>query len=398
MVDYIFVQGVQFLTTISHELKFRTAEALPITYKKGTRKEDILTGVNKVIKLYESRVLIMEQIHGENEFECIREEIRPTLLNISAADEHVSMIERSIRTIKERKRSQVQYLPYNKYPRTLVIGCDISVIKINIKSNDLFRRTVGSLFTQLSKVDKYAQVSVNEGIRRHGDKAVAAVLAEFSQLNDKGVFRPRKINELNTRQRSEALNLITMVKEKRDGKIKGRACADGRKQRRYINRDEVSSPTVQLESLMISLLIDAHKRRDVAMADVTGAYLLANMNDFVLVKISGSSVDIMCKVNTMFKQYVCIEKGRKVLYLQLTKALYGYMQSALLWYDTFKGCLMDMGFTINPYDPCVANKVINNNQCTICWYVDDTKISHHDSRVVDAVILPYFRYGWLIIK
>ena len=32
-----------------------------------------------------------------------------------------------------------------------------------------------------------------------------------------------------------------MAKEKRDGKIKSRECADGRKQRNYINRDDVSS-------------------------------------------------------------------------------------------------------------------------------------------------------------
>ena len=63
-----------------------------------------------------------------------------------------------------------------------------------------------------------------------------------------------------------------MLKQKRDGKIKGRACADGRKQRRYIKRDKVSSPTVQLESLMITLLIDAYEKRDVAMADVVGVY------------------------------------------------------------------------------------------------------------------------------
>ena len=52
MVDYMFVQGIQFLTTISHELKYRTVEALLFTYKKGARKEDILSGLTKVIRLY----------------------------------------------------------------------------------------------------------------------------------------------------------------------------------------------------------------------------------------------------------------------------------------------------------------------------------------------------------
>ena len=45
-----------------------------------------------------------------------------------------------------------------------------------------------------------------------------------------------------------------------------------------------------------------------------------------------------------------------------------------------------MGFEHNPYDPCVANKLVDGKQCTICWYVDDTKISHKDSKVVDWVI------------
>ena len=62
------------------------------------------------------------------------------------------------------------------------------------------------------------------------------------------------------------------------------------------------------------------------------------------------------------------------------------MQSAILWYDTFKSCLEEIGFKVNPHDKCVANMVINGKQCTICWYVDDTKISHVDSKIVDQVI------------
>ena len=48
--------------------------------------------------------------------------------------------------------------------------------------------------------------------------------------------------------------------------------------------------------------------------------------------------------------------------------------------------LEDMGFEINPYDTCVANKIINGSQCTICWYVDDLKISHIEEDVVMKVI------------
>jgi hypothetical protein len=100
---------------------------------------------------------------------------------------------------------------------------------------------------------------------------------------------------------------------------------------------------------MISLMIDAMERRDVATADVEGAYLHADMEDFVLLKLVGEAVYIMCQVNPKYENYVVIENGKKVLYLQeLLKALYSCVQSALLWYDLFTNTLVQMGFKLNP--------------------------------------------------
>ena len=45
-----------------------------------------------------------------------------------------------------------------------------------------------------------------------------------------------------------------------------------------------------------------------------------------------------------------------------------------------------MGFTINKYNKCVANKMINGKQCTIAWYVDDVKISHTEQSVIDKIV------------
>ena len=45
-----------------------------------------------------------------------------------------------------------------------------------------------------------------------------------------------------------------------------------------------------------------------------------------------------------------------------------------------------MGFEVNPYDRCVANRIVNENQQTICWYVDDNKLSHKDPAVNDEVL------------
>jgi hypothetical protein len=230
------------------------------------------------------------------------------------------------------------------------------------------------------------QMTAKAGIKKHGQIAVEALFNEFLQLHDLTVFRAQKKNKLTKEETKAALCAISMIKEKRCGKIKGRTVADGRPQRKIYSKEDTSSPTVSNDALMMSILIDAKERRDVATADVAGAYLHAEMEDFMLLKMEGESVDIMCDVSPEDETFVCYENSKKVLYLELLKALYGCVQSALLWYELFSGTLKGMGFKLNPYDTCIANKTTDKKQCTIAWYVDDTKISHVDDNVVSHVI------------
>ena len=81
-----------------------------------------------------------------------------------------------------------------------------------------------------------------------------------------------------------------------------------------------------------------------------------------------------------------------MLYLRILRALYGCIESALQWYNLYKITLKSEGFVVNPYDFCVANKVINRKQCTITWYVDDNKLSHDDPKVMDSVLSMIKRY------
>ena len=45
-----------------------------------------------------------------------------------------------------------------------------------------------------------------------------------------------------------------------------------------------------------------------------------------------------------------------------------------------------MGFKLNEYDKCIANKTINGKQCTVAWYVDDNFVSHVEKKVVDDIL------------
>ena len=55
-----------------------------------------------------------------------------------------------------------------------------------------------------------------------------------------------------------------------------------------------------------------------------------------------------------------------MLYARLNKALCGMLKAALLFYKRLCRWLEDKGFEANPYDPCVANKIVNGTQMTIC--------------------------------
>jgi hypothetical protein len=126
---------------------------------------------------------------------------------------------------------------------------------------------------------------------------------------------------------------------------------------------------------MMSILIDAHEGRDVATVDVSGVYLRAKMDDVVIIKFTVAFVDILCKMKPEYALFVTCKNGVKVLYVQLLKAMYGCVKSALLWYSLLVQTLHGLGFELNPYEPCKANCLIEGSQCTIAWYVDDNKIS-----------------------
>ena len=50
-------------------------------------------------------------------------------------------------------------------------------------------------------------------------------------------------------------------------------------------------------------------------------------------------VNITHDVNPEYKPYVRYEHGKKVLYVRILKALYGMIESAVLWYGLAKGFL-----------------------------------------------------------
>ena len=125
------------------------------------------------------------------------------------------------------------------------------------------------------------------------------------------------------------------MKKKRCRKIKTRTCANGSKQKRYLKYGEITaSPTVSVEAIIGTLLIDANEERYIAIFDILGAYLHTEMlaNKKLLMFFRDEFADIMCDINNEYRQYVRGEREKKVLYVKVLQAIYGCIESALLWY------------------------------------------------------------------
>ena len=83
------------------------------------------------------------------------------------------------------------------------------------------------------------QMPAKKGIKLFGEKAIAAMIKEFEQLDEgafpgKPVVKPIDPNTLTREEKYKAMEAVNLIKEKRCGKIKGRMCANGSTQRKYL--------------------------------------------------------------------------------------------------------------------------------------------------------------------
>ena len=232
------------------------------------------------------------------------------------------------------------------------------------------------------------QMFLKAGLQTFGDDGLKAVEKEMRQLHDRDVMKPVHKNCLSAEQRREALAYLMFLKRKHCGRIKGRGCADGCKQRAYITKEDSTAPTVRTEAVFLTAVIDAMEGRNVVVLDVPGAFMQAEIDELVHVRFTGAMVTLLLEIDyEMYKDYVVVEKGERAMYMELLKALYGTLREArLFWQKLSKQLIDEWGFTPNKYDDCVVNKMINRQQMTVVWHVDDLKVSHVDAAEVEKFV------------
>jgi hypothetical protein len=237
---------------------------------------------------------------------------------------------------------------------------------------------------QLTGTMMMQQHYFQKGLKIFGKKGEAAVEKELTQMHDMQAYTPIDASTLSEAEKKDAINQLMFLTEKRCGKIKARSCADGRKQREYIKKEDASSPTVSLEAIMLTMAIEAAEGREVACIDIPGAFLHTDIDEDVVMQLRGKLAELMVQVDPkLYRKHIVMENGHKILYVKAQKAVYGLLRSSLLFYLKLKGDLERLGFEFNPYDPCTANKMIDGHQMTVVYHVDDLKVSHKDPKQID---------------
>ena len=205
--------------------------------------------------------------------------------------------------------------------------------EIGYEQNEALRHTV------------LTQYTLKKGLQVFGPPGVEAVYKELLQLHERKVGEPRDASKLSPTQKKNALGYLMFLKQKRTGQIKGRRCAGGRKQRLYTPKDDASSPTVATESVLLSCIIDAKERRDVATVNILGTFMQGDQDETVHMRLEGTLAELLTKYDPkLYRQYVVTENNKPILYVELIKALYGTLCASLIFWRKLTSKLVEWGF------------------------------------------------------
>ena len=119
-------------------------------------------------------------------------------------------------------------------------------------------------------------------------------------------------------EKAKAQNGIMLVTKKRDKSVKGRLVYDGSKTRDWVSREKAASPTVSLESLFLTSVIDARENCDVMTCNIPNAFIQAHMprtnagDERVIMKVTGMLVDLLVQLSpNTYGSHVVFENGKK---------------------------------------------------------------------------------------
>jgi hypothetical protein len=120
-----------------------------------------------------------------------------------------------------------------------------------------------------------------------------AVSKELKTFNMYDMFEPLNANRLLDEEKLKASTSLIFLKEKQNGNLKARSCANGSVQGEHVEA-VVPTAVVVLESVeFVTLTTDSTEKQKVATIYISGTFLHANNDNYVVVKMNGSLAGMM---------------------------------------------------------------------------------------------------------
>ena len=137
---------------------------------------------------------------------------------------------------------------------------------------------------------KAEQMSIQEGVTKHGQKGKESVMKEIRNLAEKNeCFREVNYDGPSQEKKDKASPLLLPMAMKRNGDLKTRGAANGKIQKMHADKSDASSPAPDFNSLKCLYAVFAKEGRDTATADLPGFFLQTKQEEEVLIKITGAA-------------------------------------------------------------------------------------------------------------
>jgi hypothetical protein len=216
-------------------------------------------------------------------------------------------------------------------------------------------------------------------------EAEKALTSEISNLVDNHCIRPSSY--ANQADGAKVLPSKYFAKAKFDAvgkfvKLKGRIVACGNFQGPAENL-RTSSPTVDYHDVLLMLNLAWIQGQSIGTIDIAGAYLKAELppqqSKKYFLRLPKYIADVLCKLYPEFKVH---RLSNGDIIVEIVKALYGLIQSALLWYEKCSGILKELSFVASSIDGCLFYRHMDDAIEWIVLHVDDMLIGMHDKNAL----------------
>ena len=98
--------------------------------------------------------------------------------------------------------------------------------------------------------------------------------------------------------------------------------------------------------------------------------------DPIIIKLTRTVSLLLVETDKRWRKYLCRKNVKWITCAPFNKVTYGTMNVALMAHKKLTKFLKECRFEMNPYVPCLWNKMIMEKQLTLLFHTDDSTMTH----------------------